>query len=242
MKTLILGAGEVGKSLSDVLSRSHEVSLMDTSPVDLAGVDVLNICFPCVDPDVFIASVVAYVERYKPLVVTIIHSTVPVTTTRRINEMLSSTRVVHSPIHGVHPNLADGIMTFPKYVGGSDPDAAAAAIQFLREAGIETQMVASSEASELSKLLCTTYYAWNVLFAKEAKALCDQHNVPFDEVYTKWNGHYNQGYKTLGKPNVARPVLKPTNGPIGGHCLIPNAELLEGFWIADTIIKRNGSY
>ena len=59
------------------------------------------------------------------------------------------------------------------------------------------------------------------------KKLCDQIGADFDEAVTDFNETYNSGYDQLGKKNVIRPVLFPPDGPIGGHCVIPNAKLLE---------------
>jgi hypothetical protein len=32
------------------------------------------------------------------------------------------------------------------------------------------------------------------------------------------------------------------DGEIGGHCVIPNAKILKGFWLADLLLKRNEVY
>jgi hypothetical protein len=50
-------------------------------------------------------------------------------------------------------------------------------------------------------------------------------NVPFNETVTIMNNIYNEGYSIL-KPNVVRPTLSAPEGPIGGHCVVPNAKLL----------------
>lgn len=239
MKTLILGAGEVGTSLAEVLRSVHDVVLLDKDPNDVPDVKVLNICYPF--SDAFVETTKRYIRQYEPLF-TIIHSTVPVGTTRAV-----AYDAVHSPVHGVHPHLAEGMKTFPKFVGGRSSMAVTGAVQFMRLAGIDANAISSSEASELSKLLCTTYYAWNVVYAKEAAALCDRLGLPFDEVYTQWNEAYNRGYEQLGMPNVRRPVLKPVPGPIGGHCLIPNATILAehldpSFAPATTILDANECY
>lgn len=231
-RTLIIGAGEVGNSLAEVLAGTYEVFVHDKDPPDVENVGALNICFGYSSG--FEAHVKAYIAKYEPKV-TIIHSTVPVGTTRTLGF-----GTVHSPIHGVHPNLTKGISTFVKYVGGRSTMAVDLAVEFLRRAGINAEKVSTPEASELSKLLCTTYYAWNVIFAKEAEKLCHELGLPFEEVYG-WNESYNRGYEALGKPNVRRPVLQPVPGPIGGHCLIPNAKLLPS-WITETILRKNAEY
>jgi len=65
--------------------------------------------------------------------------------------------------------------------------------------------------------------------------------LDFGDVYTVPNQDYNKGYTKLGLERVVRPVLKYVPGSIGGHCLIPNCELLDA-WITDIIKDRNKEY
>ena len=230
MKTLIIGAGEVGKSLFRVLQDHHETHIRDITPTVLDNIDVLNICFPYQQG--FEIAVEGYQKEYKPKI-TIIHSTVPVGTSRKLN-------AIHSPIHGKHPNLSLGIKTFIKYIGAADPLEADMADEFLRKAGINTLIVSSPEASELSKILCTSYYGWNIVFNKEVKKICDTVGVPFDEVYG-WNQFYNKGYTKLGMHQFVRPMLEFQEGKIGGHCVVNNTYLLDS-WITNTIKEKDESY
>jgi len=238
MKSLIIGSGEVGKSLYEVLKSAYgkDVGIRDKEPdygVIEDALPVLNICYPYSKS--FVWDTGAYMEQYNPKV-TIIHSTVPVGTTRKCGK-----RCVHSPIHGKHPNLADGIRTFVKYVGGESNTTVYYARSYLEKAGISTKGVSSPEASELSKILCTTYYGWNIIFAKEVKAVCDELGLDFKEVYTSWNNFYNQGYSELGMPQFVRPVLEPTEGPISGHCVVNNSKLLDSF-VTNFVKKRDEEY
>ena len=233
MRSLIIGSGEIGKSLHNVLSAKHESHIRDLEDYPLEDVEVLNICYPPIKD--FVEVTKKYIAKYKPKI-TIIHATVPVGTTRQCGE-----NVVHSPVHGKHPNLAKGILTFTKYIGGVDIYATHMATKFLREAGITTKVVASPEASEISKIMCTSYYGWNIIFMKEMVEICKQNNVPFNEVYTEWNWHYNDGYNKLGNPEFTRPILFPTPGRIGGHCVVENSFLTENF-ITKTIRERNKKY
>jgi len=74
-----------------------------------------------------------------------------------------------------------------------------------------------------------------IAFHDDVDKLCNKNNIPFNDVMTKWNTEYNRGYKLLGKPNVIRPVLTPPKGKIGGHCIIPNAETIKGYFKSDVI-------
>ena len=234
-KTLIIGNGEVGKSLAQVLAPYHEVHIRDKNDEELGleGIEVLNICYPP-SPE-FVEQTKKYIKKYKPKL-TIIHSTVPIGTTRSLGKW-----VVHSPIHGKHPDLSAGIKTFVKYVGGAHPSAVYMATQFLGKAGINAKVVSSPEASELSKIMCTSYYGWNILFMKEVEKLCEKLNIDFSDVYTRWNWEYNYGYQKLNMSWFTRPVLDPMPGGIGGHCVVNNAKLLDSF-ITNTIVEKNNQY
>jgi len=231
-KSIIIGAGEVGRSLYKVLEATYKkaIVLRDKEPdkeihciendFHNSSVSFLHICYPY--SDLFIDYTKNYIQQYKPSIATIIHSTVPVGTTRKCGEYC-----VHSPIHGKHPNLADGIKTFVKYVGGENNVTVYSTRYYLEMAGIPTKMVSSPEASELSKILCTTYYGWNIVFCKEVAAICKELGVSFKEVYTNWNKEYNKGYTELGMSQFVRPVLEPIEGKIKGHCVVNNTKLLD---------------
>lgn len=243
MKTLIIGAGEVGKSLQKVLSPKHETHIRDIDgkitlpegwPIDpKQGWDVLNICYP--PGKNFIKITKDYIKLYNPHI-TIIHSTIPPGTTEKCGRM-----VVHSPIHGKHPDIERGILTYVKYLGGENPYAVHIAREFLSAANIKVKVVANSKTSELSKILCTTYYGWNIVFMKEVVKICEKYKVPFSEIYQDWNVLYNNGNIESGVQNYNRPVLKPFPGKIGGHCVVENCRLLKSD-ITDFIIKKNDEY
>lgn len=230
MKNLIIGQGEVGKSLYDVLKNHHETYVKDLEEFELSDIVVLNICIPFSDK--FVDQVREYQKKYNPSV-TIIHSTVSPGTTRTLG-------AVHSPIHGKHPNLSEGIRTFVKYLGGEDKEKVKLANKFLIQAGIKTRVVSSPEASELSKILCTTYYGYAIMYQKEVKRVCDSFGVNFEEVYG-WNKHYNKGYTKLGMPQFVRPVLDYQKGKIGGHCVVNNTKLLND-WLTNTLKERDQLY
>ena len=237
MKTLIIGRGEVGKSLEKVLKTTHEtfsIDKNDTIPTLLKdGVEVLNICFPYSKD--FVKITKAYIAQYKPKV-TIIHSTVEPGTTEKCGDA-----VVHSPIHGKHPNIENGILTYVKYLGGSNPYAVNLARNFLISAGVKVKVVANAKTSEISKILCTTYYGWNIVFMKEVVKICKKYKVPFSEVYQDWNFLYNLGMEQSGTSQFKRPVLEPLHGEIGGHCVINNCDLIKSE-ITDFILKKNKEY
>lgn len=230
MQCLVAGQGEVGTALATVLRDAHDVTVYDpykyddtTLPSAIVEVDVLHICFPFKNADTFFKDVHHYTRFLRPEAVTVIHSSVPVGTTRSLGG-----RVVHSPIHGVHPNLAQGIRTFVKFVGGMDAGAVEMVRQCFAACGVLATIARDPETSELSKLCCTLQYGIGIIANKCIHDLCELHGADFNEVYTYWNTQYNIGYRFLGMSHVCRPVLEYHEGAIGGHCVIPNAKLLPG--------------
>lgn len=213
MNQLIIGRGEVGSALQKVL----ECPAWDTSDnrsIESDKPDVLHIAFGWSTE--FEKEVMQYVDSLGPNLV-IVHSTVPRGT-------CDPHGWVHSPIRGVHPNLEQGIRTFVKFFGGEQANIASAIFQ---EKGIKTAVCPKAADTEALKLFDTTYYGWNILFEKVVHAYCEKHGLDFSTVYTYANASYNSGYASLGRYDVARPVLKHYPGPIGGHCVLPNLELLD---------------
>lgn len=164
------------------------------------------------------------IRAYKPKLV-IIHSTVIPGTTKKIGKM-----AVHSPVRGTHPKLYEGIRTFVKYIGADDKKTGFLAQRHLESVGMNTKLFKKSATTELGKLLDTTYYGLCIAFHGEMKKFCDKLGVDFDNAIVDFNKTYNEGYTKLGMSHVARPVLYAPEGPIGGHCVIPNAELLGGLF------------
>lgn len=210
-RAVIMGRGEVGQALSNIFL-CEAIDLGERAKDD--QYDYLHIAFPWSDN--FEAEVLRYQEVYKPLY-TIIHSTVPVGTSLRLN-------AVHSPIRGMAPYLELGIRTFTKFIGGKDAYRVA---EYFRDMGLRVILCDKSETTELGMLLGTECYRINIEFAKYAKEKCDQHWVPFSEAYTLFAREYNEGWIKLGQPEYVRQVLQPIMAPIGGHCLVMNSELIK---------------
>ncbi len=240
MKIGILGLGEVGQAIKEVYlncGQDHDIKVNDLK----AGINefeeamqILNVCIPYSEK--FEEVVEAICRKYNPGV-TVIHSTVPAGTTKRLNDKVG--RVVHSPVRGVHPKLYEGVKTFIKYIGADDQEIGEfVKNHFVDDLKLPVVLFDQSKATELAKLLDTTYYGLCIAYHKYADDICREAGVKFTDVMTDFNESYNLGYKVLGKHNVVRPVLyAPEDGKIGGHCVIPNAELLREQFGDDPVLQ-----
>ena len=92
-----------------------------------------------------------------------------------------------------------------------------------------------SKTTELAKLFCTTYYGLCIAWHAEMKKICDKEGIDFEKAVTDFNNTYNEGYAKLGMQNVVRPVLYPPAGAIGGHCIVPNAEILKKYYQSEAL-------
>jgi UDP-N-acetyl-D-mannosaminuronate dehydrogenase len=215
-KVVVVGLGEVGKPLFELASRHHEVVGVDIEPPKQAigKVDVLHICFPYEIKD-FIGETVRYIELFRPAV-TIINSTVGIGTTRAIAER-AGTPVVNSPVRGKHVRMLQELQHYTKFVGATDSASAQLAAEHFESMGLKTKILSAPEATELAKLTETTFFGLMIAWAQEVERYCDKVNQDYAEV----TSFYDE-IKFF-------PPVKYFPGVIGGHCVMPNIEILSKF-------------
>lgn len=242
----LLGAGEIGSAIKQIArDAGFQVLVRELKYDRLDGesVEALHVCIPYQDRR-FIKYVQVAAQVCPPKVV-IIHSTVPPGTTREVFENVELP-TAHSPVNGDHPNLYSAIKKdFVKYVGGVDKDSSRVAEGHLRELKIKkVKVVDSCLETELGKLVNILGYAWAIVFCKWVARLCEDFGADFRTVYEQFTKSYNQGYEK-NRPNVRQPILKPVPGPIGGHCVIPDTELLDKVYkneLTKFILEQNKAY
>lgn len=224
---LVIGLGEVGNAICrilmcDAVDKEYNSLYKD----DTRRYDAIHICFPYSDE--FISQVKTYKSRYTPRLI-IIHSTVPIGTSKSLG-------AVHSPVRGRHPNMEEGIRTFVKFFGGRDAKEAA---QIFEKVGVSCLRVANSDSTEAMKIWDTAQYGLSILIEKEIFKFCQERELDFDVVYRYANHTYNEAYKDLGYPEFKKAIISHIPGKIGGHCVIENLRFLKGNPLADLIEEYN---
>jgi UDP-N-acetyl-D-mannosaminuronate dehydrogenase len=213
--TVVVGLGEVGGPLLELIQRSGlDVVGIDVDPVSLpepGTVGVMHVCFPFEIPD-FVGEASRYVELLQPRL-TVVNSTVAVGTTRAIAER-TGTPVAYSPIRGKHARMLEELTKYVKFIGADDDAIAERAVEHFESLGMTTKVVASPETAELAKLTETTYFALLIGWAQTVERWAQDQGASYDEVVAF--------YEEIG----FFPPVKYVPGVIGGHCAMPNIELL----------------
>jgi UDP-N-acetyl-D-mannosaminuronate dehydrogenase len=215
-KVVVVGLGEVGKPLFELARQYHDVIGVDIEPPKqpVENVDVLHICFPFEIKD-FIGETARYIDLFKPAV-TIVNSTVGIGTTRAIAER-SGTAVVNSPVRGKHVRMLEELKHYTKFVGATDAAAGQLAAKHFASMGLQTKVLSAPEATELAKLTETTYFGLMIAWAQEVERYCNRVNQDYAEVAS-----FYDEIKFF-------PPVKYFPGVIGGHCVMPNIEILSKF-------------
>ena len=228
---LVIGLGEIGYTLFTLLNEEKKgftvygLDLDETKMRQLnqsrskfpSQIDTLHVCLPCSNQQNFADVVVGYVEEFKPKLV-IINSTVPPGTTMKVAQRCKCL-VANSPSRGVHKNAEHmkwEMRRWTKYVGGANAAAAQAARAHFEKLNLRVKVLKSCTETELAKLFETTYRAWMIACFQEMHRISRAFGADFDETVDFLEDTHRLRFD--------RPVMFP--GVIGGHCLIPNTELL----------------
>jgi hypothetical protein len=234
MKGIIVGAGEVGHCLFDSMKHIHSLRFHD--PVKGYVVDsfsfrdeVLLIAIPWSSN--FVKDVKKLQERFLPIV-TIVFSTVPVGTCRKLG-------AVHSPIEALHSNnMASYMFHWPRWMAPQDETA----VWFFQEVGFQVKVLEDSRQTEYLKLRSTAAYGLAIEFARQSRKAAKMIGMDYDRIM-EYDSDYNALNRAMGVPEYQRYILHAPLGNIGGHCIIPNAILLHKWWpswITEIILKMNG--
>ena len=226
MTDIILGMGEVGETLFDLLvDRKFDCIGIDlddskcknyTENEIIENPQYLHVCLPG-ELEKFTDIVIEWVNKIKNIQVVVIHSTVKPGTTKTIQER-SSIPILFSPVRGVHRRFLDDIKKYTKFISFDGTEINSKIKKDLENRFEKVDWMSTTKTAELAKILVdTTYYGWLINYAQITKMICEKENVDFDEMWK----FADEIHENLGN----RPKMFP--GIIGGHCVIPNLNLVE---------------
>jgi len=215
MRHLVIGMGQIGSAIAQVLE--GDVEMLDKKPeANFKKVDVIHICFGYTSQ--FVREVKRYQKKYNPTLI-IIYSTVPVGTTKKIPN------AVHSPVEGRHPRLLVSVKRGMRFIGYNDKRKGLLARDVWQNI-TPYQLIQNSDYTEFLKLASTAKYGINLVFADYVNEVCSKLGMDYGLV-KDWDREYNKLYKSLSLGQFQKFVLDPPGGHIGGHCVVPNAFLLD---------------
>lgn len=211
--TLVVGLGEVGASIAAILDRKETVFRHDIERVEIsAPIGVMHFCIPFKSSLQFETAALEYIGRFRPTL-TIIHSTVLPGTTRSIATK-SASAVAYSPVRGKHVRMQEDLLRYFKFVAALDESDAKRAEAHLQSAGMKIRRMAKLETLELAKLAETTYFGICIAFAQELNRYAE-----------RVDGDYSEAIEFFDEVEFL-PRVHYFPGVIGGHCVMPNIQLL----------------
>ncbi len=240
MTDIVLGMGEVGETLFDLLvergfdcigidiDNSRCKNYSENSTIENS--EYLHVCLPGESTE-FVNFTLNWISKLDGLKVTIIHSTVTAGTTKKIQEK-SKTPVLFSPVRGVHRRFLEDVKKYTKIFASDDRQIVPEIKTGLEKRFQKIDWMSTTKTAELAKILVdTTYYGWLINYAQITKMICEKEGIDFDEMWK----FADEIHENLGN----RPKMYP--GIIGGHCVIPNLSLIEDGNL-DMVKKINESY
>ncbi len=238
---LVAGLGEIGKPLHTLLTKSGSVFGYDVNPklmekkIDFKRTDVivLHICIPFTSN--FLADVNSLYKKFQPKLI-VIHSTISPYTTKKLQSALPIP-IIYSATRGVHKQMISDMKKYTKFYAleKNAPKkkwASETYSRLLKKCGIKSKKMSNPITLELAKIVVdTSYYGWLINYAQLSNMIAKEHGVNFDEMWSFSDEIHN----FLGN----RPKMFP--GYIGGHCVIPNLDLMHNQTL-NLIKKINDSY
>ena len=242
-KDVVAGLGEIGYPILKLLSKKQttvgydiDKSSMNESKFKTlqdTQTSFLHIAIPVTTK--FDSNILELNKKFKPECI-VIHSTISLGTTERIQKKLSIP-LIYSATRGVHKRMLKDIKRYMKFfaISKNAPKKQWAIKTFSRKmknCGVKTRQMSTPETLELGKILCdTSYLGWLINYAQLTNMIAIQYNIDYDEMWT----FSDEIHKFLGN----RPKMYP--GFIGGHCVIPNLDLMHNQTL-DLIKKINTMY
>tara|TARA_B100001079_G_scaffold239806_1_gene224293 strand:+ start:634 stop:1413 length:780 start_codon:yes stop_codon:yes gene_type:complete len=242
-KDIVAGIGEIGKPILKLLSKNSITvgfdlnrDLMDERKFERyknLKTSFLHIAIPATGK--FINNTLKLYKKFQPECI-VIHSTIRPGTTEKLQEKLPIP-IIYSATRGVHKRMIYDLKRYTKFFGISvnaprGKWASYRYIKLMKHCGVKTKKMSNPKTLELAKIICdTSYMGWLINYAQLSNMIAIEHGVNYDEMWS----FSDEIHKFLGN----RPKMYP--GYIGGHCVIPNLDLVYSDTL-NLIKKMNNKY
>lgn len=240
---MVAGLGEIGFPILKLISKSGHAIGYDIDPklmdekkfkkYEKLDTSFLHICIPFSDN--FIKNVISLASKFNPEVI-VIHSTISPGTTSKLQSQLPIP-VIYSATRGVHKRMLYDLKRYVKFFA-IEPTAtrskwaSSTYSALMKKCGVKTKKMTTPLTLELAKIVVdTSYYGWLINYAQISNMIAIQNKVNYDEMWS----FADEIHKFLGN----RPKMFP--GFIGGHCVIPNLDLIKDDTL-DLIKDINSDY
>jgi len=228
-KDVVAGLGEIGKPISKLISRATLTVEYDINPklinkkklnqYEEYSTNFLHVCIPFGKK--FVQNVISLNKKFKPKAI-VIHSTVSPNTTRLLQKKLKIP-IIYSAIRGIHKRMLQDLKKYTKFYAleSNSPNknwASSEFVKLMKKSGVKTKKMSNPLTLELAKIVVdTSYYGWLINYSQLSNIIAIKHGVNYDEMWS----FSDEIHENLGN----RPKMYP--GFIGGHCVIPNLELVK---------------
>ena len=227
-KDVVAGLGEIGKPILQLISKTvpaigYDINEKLVDKNKLVKYEKLDTCFLhiCIPySKKFISNVISLSKKFKPQGI-VIHSTISPNTTSKIQSLISIP-VIYSATRGVHKRMLYDLKRYTKFyaVAPNAPKAKWASLAYtalMKKCKVKVQKMSSPLTLELAKIVVdTSYYGCLINYAQLSNMIAIENKVDYDEMWS----FSDEIHKFLGN----RPKMFP--GFIGGHCVIPNLDLI----------------
>lgn len=163
--------------------------------------------------DYVMKSIEAIIPYLKDGNMVIIESTIPVGTTKKIEEFIQKHKVGISDVHIAHcpervlpGNIVEELKSNDRIIGGTNENATKNVAAFYETFVTGDILTTSDKTAEMAKLTENSFRDVNIAFANELSIICDKEGINIWELISLTNRH----------PRVE--ILNPGTG-VGGHCI-----------------------
>jgi len=242
-KHVVAGIGEIGKPILELLSRTVVTVGYDVNPkfvnktkfekYDDVKTSFLHVCIPFTEN--FEKNIVSLYNKFNPEAI-VIHSTISPHTTEKLQSKLK-VPIIYSATRGIHKRMHHDLKRYTKFfaIEPNAPRAEWASKEFtgfMRKCKVKTKQMTNPVTLELAKIIVdTSYYGWLITYSQLSNMIAIKNKVNYDEMWS----FADEIHKFLGN----RPKMFP--GFIGGHCVIPNLDLIKDDTL-DLIKEINSDY